>query len=113
MLVGVPEGSVAGQARDETVCLEVETCLNLLADGIALVEAGRWTAASLVLRGAASGLEGRPSHERDLARAYVYLGVARLQIADADDTRQWFAEAQMRDPTLQLDPGEFPRDVLE
>ena len=66
-----------------------------------------------MLKAAAAGLEGRPPHVRDLALAYVYLGVARLQVADADETRQWFAEAQMRDPTLSLDPGEFPRDVLE
>jgi hypothetical protein len=87
--------------------------VDLLEDGIDLIEAGRWEAASILLQAVAAGLEGRPPYARDLARAYVYLGVARLQVADAGETRQLFAEARMRDPTLQLSPAEFPRDVLE
>ena len=102
----------AGQSAGAGGCSDAQTCLELLRDGIALIEAGRWNAASVLLTEAGAGLEGRPSHVRDVALAYVYLGVARLQVADADETRQWFAEARMRDPTLQLDPGEFPRDVL-
>ena len=113
LLVALPAHGAARQAADAGVCPEARRCLELLQDGIALIEAGRWETASVVLKEAAAGLEGRLSHARDLARAYVYLGVARLQIADADETRQWFAEAQMRDPTLQLDPREFPGDVLE
>ena len=113
LLAAFPERAAALQAADAGVCPEVPRCLDLLEDGIALIEAGRWETASVVLTEAAAGLEGRRSHERDLALAYVYLGVARLQVTDADETRQWFAEAQMRDPTLQLDPAEFPGDVLE
>ena len=110
---GVLVRGVAGQSVGAGGCSDAQTCLELLRDGIALIEAGRWNAASVLLTEAGAGLEGRPSHTRDLALAYVYLGVARLQVADADEARQWFAEAQMRDPTLQLDPGEFPGDVLE
>ena len=101
------------QTADAGACPEAQRCLDLLQDGIALIEAGRWETASVVLKEAAAGLEGRLSHERDLALAYVYLGVARLQVADANETLQWFAEAQMRDPTLQLAPAEFPGDVLD
>ncbi len=113
LLAGVPARAAARQAVDGAGCPDARRCLDLLQDGIYLIEAGRWETASLVLKEAAAGLEGRPSYARDLARAYVYLGVARLQVADVDETRQWFAEAQMRDPTLQLDPAEFPGDVLE
>ena len=112
VLTGVPASGAALQAADEGVCPAAQQCLELLRDGIRLIESGRWRAASVLLAEVAAGLEGRPSHVRDLALAYVYLGVARLQVADADEARQWFAEAQMRDPTLQLDPGEFPGDVL-
>ena len=113
LLAGVPAHGAAGQAGEAPVCLEVRRCLDLLQDGIALIEAGRWETASIVLKEAAAGLEGRAPHARDLALAYVYLGVARLQVVDAHEARQWFAEAQMRDPTLQLGPAEFPGDVLE
>ena len=111
-LAALPAQGAARQAADAGVCPEARRCLELLQDGIEFIAAGRWEVASVVLKEAAAGLEGWPSHARDLALAYVYLGVARLQIADADETVQWFAEAQMRDPTLQLDPAEFPRDVL-
>ena len=113
LLAAFPAPAAAGQAAAAGVCPEAQRCLDLLADGIALIEAGRWDAASVLLDEAATGLEGRPSHVRDLALAYVYLGVARLQVADADETRQWFAEARLRDPTLELGAAEFPRDVLE
>ena len=113
VLAGVPARGAAGQSAGAGGCSDARTCLELLRDGITLIETGRWEAASLVLQGVAAGLEGRPSHARDLALAYVYLGVARLQVADADETRQWFAEARLRDPTLELGAAEFPRDVLE
>ena len=113
LLAGVPARGAAGQSAGAGGCSDAQTCLELLRDGIALIEAGRWNAASVLLTEAGAGLEGRPSHVRDLALAYVYLGVARLQVADADETRQWLAEAQMRDPTLQLDPAAFPGDVLD
>ena len=113
LLCGVPARGAAAQAADEGRCPEVRRCLDLLADGIDFIESGRWEAASVVLEEVVAGLEGRSPHARDLARAYVYLGVARLQIADAAETRRLFAEARMRDPTLQLGPAEFPRDVLE
>ena len=108
VLTGVPASGAALQAADEGVCPAAQQCLELLRDGIRLIESGRWRAASVLLAEVAAGLEGRPSHVRDLALAYVYLGVARLQVADADEARRWFAEAQMRDPTLRLDPAEFP-----
>ena len=113
-LLGVaPAHAGAVQPADEGRCPEVRRCLDLLEDGIDFIESGRWEAASLVLEEVVAGLEGRPPYARDLARAYVYLGVARLQIADADETRRLFAAARMRDPTLELGPAEFPRDVLE
>ena len=113
LLAGVPARGLARQAADPPACPQAQQCLDLLAGGIALIEGGRWAAASVLLKEAAAGLEGRPSHVRDLARTYVYLGVARLQVADAGETRELFAEAQMRYPALQLDPEEFPGDVLE
>ena len=113
LLVGVPAGVEAVQPADAGGCSEAQRCLDLLRDGIVLLEAGRWEGASNLLEEAAAGLDGQPAHVHDLARAYVYLGVARLQVADSDETLQWFAEAQMRNPTLQLDPAEFPRDVME
>ena len=113
LLGASPARGAAVQQADEGPCPEVRRCLDLLEDGIDFIESGRWEAASVVLEEVVAGLEERPPYARDLARAYVYLGVARLQVADAGETRQLFAEAQTRDPTLELGPAEFPRDVLE
>ena len=113
LLCGVAAPAAAVQEEDEARCPEARRCLDLLGDGIDLIEAGRWEVASVVLEEVVAGLEGRSPYARDLARAYVYLGVARLQVTDADETRRLFAEARMRDSTLRLDPAEFPRDVLE
>ena len=113
LLVGVPVLGTAQESPFAPPCRDEPRCVELLEDGIDLIEAGRWEAASILLEAVVVGLEGHASHARDLARAYVYLGVARLQVTDANETRRLFAEARMRDPTLRLDPAEFPRDVLE
>ncbi|MCY4638048.1 MAG: hypothetical protein OXG04_26745 [Acidobacteria bacterium] len=102
LLCAAPARGAAVQRAGKGRCPEVRRCLDLLEDGIDFVESGRWDAASVVLEEVIAGLEGRPSYARDLARAYVYLGVARLQIADADETRQLFAAARLSNPTLEL-----------
>ena len=113
LVCGVPVCAEALQAADEKMCPEVQRCLQLLEDGIDLVAAGRWDAASVVLGEVAAGLEEHPFHARDLARAYVHLGAARLQVGTADETRQLFAEARVLDPGLEPDPTGFSREALE
>ncbi len=113
LLCGVPSRGWALQPADEDVCPAVQRCLKLLEDGIDFIAAGRWDAASVVLREVAAGLEEHPLHARDLARAYVHLGAARLQVGTGDETRQLFAEARALDPGLELEPAEFSRQALE
>ena len=113
LLGGVPALGAAQPSASAPRCLDALRCLDLLEDGIDLIESGRWEAASVLLQAVVAGLEGNSSHVRDLALAYVYLGVARLQIADANETRQLFAEARALDPGLEPDPTGFSREALE
>ena len=113
LLGGVPALGAAQPSASAPRCRDALRCLDLLEDGIDLIESGRWEAASVLLQAVVAGLEGNSSHVRDLALAYVYLGVARLQIADANETRQLFAEARALDPGLEPDPTGFSREALE
>ena len=72
--------------------------------GIQFVGEGDFEAAADVLEAVAAIFEGRQSLRAELARAYLYLGIARLYTAGEDAARQAFREAQQRDS--QLDPRE-------
>ncbi len=108
----VPAWGTAQGVPDAQACPDARTCVEVLEDGIDLVASGRWEGASVLLGTVAAGLAEYPEYERDLARAYLYLGVARLRLADPNETRQLFAEAQVRDPTLRLAEADFPQEVL-
>lgn len=72
--------------------------------GVQFVDDGDFEAAAAVLEAVTVNLEGRTSLLPQLARAYLYLGIARLYTAGEDAARQAFHQAQQRDP--RLDPGE-------
>ena len=80
--------------------------------GIGLVEASDFAAAGDVLEAVVAGLRGRPAEARELARAELYLGVARLYLAGDDEARRLFSAAQMHDPTLQPAADAMPRRVM-
>ena len=81
--------------------------------GILLVQANDFAAAGDVLEVVVAGLRGRPAEVRELARAELYLGVARLYIANDGEARRLFNAAQIHDPTLQPAAEAMPRRVLE
>ena len=72
--------------------------------GIQFVDDGDFEAAADVLEAVTVILEGRQSLLSELARAYLYLGIARLYTAGEAAARRAFYEAQQRNP--RLDPGE-------
>jgi hypothetical protein len=79
--------------------------------GITLVREGDFEAAVLRLDAAVRRLEaGGP--RPDLARAYLYLGIAYLELEQESVARGKFIEAAGHDPKLTLDPREFSAQVI-
>src|SRR5688572_5042312 len=78
-----------------------------LARGLALMREGDFEAAVLELDAAARTIENDPSAERHRPWAYVYLGVAYLELEQDAVARGKFREALARDPALRLLPAEF------
>ena len=78
-----------------------------LARGLALMRDGDFEAAVLELDAAARKIESDPAAERHRAWAYVYLGVAYLELEQEGVARGKFREALARDPGLRLEPVDF------
>jgi hypothetical protein len=84
-----------------------------LAAGIELVEQGDFENATRALETCVLSLEtdtGQPSP--DLARAYLYLGIAYLETDQELSARSRFRQAAARDPEMTLDPHEFSPQVI-
>ena len=81
---------------------------------IELIEDGDFEAAASILETVTAGpvdQENVSSEPRDMVRAYLYLGIARLYLAGEDDARDAFRDAQRLDPTFQ--PQEVPRRAID
>lgn len=83
-----------------------------LARGIRLVHEGDFEAAVLQLDAAARRLETDPRARKQTATAYVYLGVAYLELNQEVTARGKFREALERDPKRRLDPREFSPQAI-
>jgi hypothetical protein len=83
-----------------------------LARGIRLVEDGDFETALLSLDAAARALSRPPGTAKDLAAAYLYLGLAYVGLKQEALARTRFEQALAQDPTLRLDPDEFPPAAL-
>jgi len=93
--------AVAGQDQQ----LQLDT-------GIALVRSGDFEAAVDVLRPLTLAMEGVARQMKQLATAYLYLGIAELELDNMDNALRAFWEAQRRDGTLNLSPTEFSPQTL-
>src|SRR4051794_3262158 len=78
-----------------------------LARGLALMRDGDFEAAVLELDAATRALEADPKAAAERAWAYVYLGVAYLELDQEAVARGKFREALARDAALRLAPSEF------
>ena len=78
-----------------------------LARGLALMREGDFEAAVLELDAAVRKIESDPAAERHRAWAYVYLGVAYLELEQETVARGKFREALARDRGLRLEPADF------
>ncbi len=107
LLLGCLLGSAEG-AFPLTATLEAPE----LAVPIRLVQDGDFEAGLLALDAAAVQLRTLPGRSMDLARAYVYLGVAYLGLGQDALARAKFREALQQQRDLRLDPGEFAAKAL-
>jgi len=84
-----------------------------VAKGIKEVEDGELDAAIFTLDAAARRLSGDPARTRDLAQAYLYLGVAYLGKGQELAARTKFKEAVQQLRELRLSPDQFPPKVID
>lgn len=91
------------------------SALTDLAAGIRQVEEGDYTGAIVTLDGAASALRlsKDPSRTKDLAQAYLYLGIAYVGLGHETSAKAKFREALGQSGELNLSPTEFPPKVIE
>jgi hypothetical protein len=80
--------------------------------GVSQVEGGDFEAAVVTLDAVARRLAsaGEP---KDRARAYTYLAIAYLGLAQEQAAKARFVEALKAEPGLQLDPREYPPRVVQ
>ena len=86
-----------------------------LAAGIKQVEEGDYTGAIVTLDGAASALRlsKDPARTKDLAQAYLYLGIAYVGLGHETSAKAKFREALGQSGELALSPTQFPPKVIE
>lgn len=83
-----------------------------LVNGIKQVEEGDFESAIPVLDAAIKDLSKSPGRSKELARAYLYLAIACLQLSREADARAKFIEAIGQDSELTLSTREFPPKIV-
>ena len=83
-----------------------------LARGISLVKSGDFEGAVTPLTSMIQELTPDLRRRPDLSRAYLFLGVAYLELGQELEARGKFREALRNDPKLSLSPGEFSAQVM-
>jgi tetratricopeptide (TPR) repeat protein len=81
--------------------------------GIQQVDDGEYDAAILTLDAAARRLAAAPARGKDLAEAYLYLGIAYLAKGHETTARNRFREAVKQARDLNLTPDKFAPRVIE
>lgn len=84
-----------------------------LATGIRQVREGDFDIALITLDGVVKRLAGQKGQEKELARAYTYLAIAYVGLAQQEKAKAEFMEAWRADRTLSLSPKEFPPNIIE
>ncbi len=79
-----------------------------LSQGIRQAQEGEFETALTTLSGVVRQLSAQPGRKRDLARAYTYLAVAYLGLAQQETAKAKLIEALKADGSLALSLNEFP-----
>jgi hypothetical protein len=83
------------------------------ATGMAQVREGDFDAALITLDGVVQRLSGQNGREKELARAYTYLAIAYVGLAQRETAKAKFLEAWKADHSLTLSPREFPPSIID
>jgi hypothetical protein len=83
-----------------------------LAQGVRQVAEGDFEGAVLTLDAAVRTLAQEPAHTRDLAQAYLHLGIAYVALDQRDRARTAFKEALARDKELKLGADRYSPKVI-
>jgi hypothetical protein len=81
--------------------------------GVKQAEGGEFDAAVVTLDTVARKLATDGSRSKELVRAYTYLGIAYLGLNQDSAARARFLEALKVQPSLRLDPKEFPPKIVQ
>jgi len=100
-LAGGPQGLWAQAGEDPDV-----------ARGVKQVDDGDYDGAILTLDNAARRLSAQSGKERDLAQAYLYLGVAYMGKGAETSAKARFRDALAQAKDLNLSPEKFPPKVI-
>ncbi len=92
---------------------QAQTAQPDLRRAIELVEEGDFAAAADMLEAITTGPADLAAEARDMVLAYLYLGISRLYLADDDDAREAFQDAQRLDRAFEPEAAELPRRVVE
>ncbi len=83
-----------------------------LARGVRQIAEGDFENAVLTLDGAVRSLAQEPAHVRELAQAYLNLGIAYVALDQRERARAAFKEALLRDKDLRLLPDRYSPKVI-
>ena len=83
-----------------------------LARGIREVAEGDFENAVLTLDGAVRALSRDPAQVKELAQAYLHLGIAYVALGQGERARASFKEALLRDKDLRLSPDRYSPKVI-
>lgn len=81
--------------------------------GVKQAEGGEFDAAVVTLDGVVRRLATSGREPKDLTRAYTYLAIAYLGLAQEQSAKARFLDALRAEPGLKLDPGQFPPKVIQ
>ena len=108
LLVVAPARARRSLARAQGPALDPE-----LEAGIRQVDEGNFEAGIVKLDMVARRLKAAGDKPLQLSRAYLYLGIAHLQLSQEQAARARFAEAVKTDNNLKLSEYEFPPPVIK
>ena len=84
-----------------------------LAEGIRQAQQGEFDSAAVTLDRVARRLAAAKAPGAETARAYVYLAVAQIGLAQEGKAKASFLEARRQHPPLRLDAKEFPPRIVQ
>lgn len=84
-----------------------------MATGIRQVREGDFDAALVTLDGVVKRLSGQQGQAKELARAYTYLAIAYVGLAQQESARAKFLAAWKADKSMTLSPKEFPPNIIQ